>query len=329
MKRSFLHTALVLTTIVIASGSTTFAGDSKNRIGSGGFNRGSGNNNGGQSSSSFSGRLGTLSSNNGNKRGHSGNGGLGNGNSGGSNISGGSAQRQHGFKLPHHGNNGIKQHVNQNAPFQLPGRLGKVGIPEVKVNLPSKLQNHTRHAGQTILLPNGTKTKSIAINVSQLLKHNGHSVQGQHQIQNIVASAPKHLCGQPHFSWWVNVCHNHCHTNYGCWNVHNHYWDCWTPCNWQVVRCEQFTYYLGLNCTYIPDMQAYGVQSVNGGSPAQLAGLQPGDLILSVNGQPVFDPNLVNSELVRGRLDLQVIREGSPAPILLTVFPRLVQNLSF
>jgi S1-C subfamily serine protease len=76
-------------------------------------------------------------------------------------------------------------------------------------------------------------------------------------------------------------------------------------------------------------MQAYGVQSVNPGSPAQLAGLQPGDLILTVNGQPVFDPNLVNTELVRGRLDLQVIREGLPAPIQLTVFPRLVQTVSF
>ena len=76
-------------------------------------------------------------------------------------------------------------------------------------------------------------------------------------------------------------------------------------------------------------MQAYGVQSVVNGSPAQLSGLQPGDLILTVNGQPVFDPNLINSELVQGRLDLQVIREGAPAALLITVFPRLVQSVSF
>ena len=44
MKRSFLYTALVLGTMVIATGSRTF-GDSKNRMGSGGFNRSQGNNN--------------------------------------------------------------------------------------------------------------------------------------------------------------------------------------------------------------------------------------------------------------------------------------------
>lgn len=299
MKHSFLYAALVFTTVVIATGSMTF-GDSKNRMGSGGFNRGQGDNNGGQNAGSLSGRLGNLNGSTWNGKGHgnSGNGGSGNGQPGGINISGGSHQQQHGIKLPNHGNN---------------------------ANILSQIGRN----GHSVLLPNGTKTKPIALNVAQILKHNGPSVQGQPQIHNIVATAPKHLCGQPHFSWWVNVCHNHCHTNYGCWNVHNQYWDCWTPCNWQVVRCEQFTYYIGLNCTYIPDMQAYGVQSVNDSSPAQLAGLQPGDLILTVNGQPVFDPNLVNTELVRGRLDLQVIREGLSAPILLTVFPRLVQTVSF
>ncbi len=297
MNRSFLYTALVLATVVIATGSRTF-GESKNRMGSGGFNRGQGSHNSGQNSGSLSGRLGNLSGGHWNGHGNSGNGRSGNGNSGGSNMSGGSNQRQHGIKLPHHGSNG-------------------------------NLKNQIGHTGHTIQLSNGTKSKSIGINIAQILKHKDHSVHVQPQIQNIVATAPKHLCGQPHFSWWVDVCHNHCHTNYGCWKVNNQYWDCWAPCNWQVVRCEQFSYYVGLNCTYIPDMQAYGVQSVNVGSPAQLAGLQPGDLILTVNSQPVFDANLVNTELVRGRLDLQVIREGSPAPILLTVFPRLVQTVSF
>ncbi len=314
MKRSFLYTALVLGTMVIATGSRTF-GDSKNRIGSGGFNRNNQNNhqnnnhqnnnhqnnnkhNGGQNFGSLSGRFGNLSGGHGHGNGNSGNGGTGNGNSGGNKMSGGSHQQHHGIKLSHLGNNG--NHQNQ---------IGQ-----------------SRH---TIQLPNGTKTNSIAINVGQLLKHTGHSKHVQPQIHNIVASAPKHLCGQPHFSWWVDVCHNHCHTNYGGWNVNNQYWDCWTPCNWQVVRCEQFSYYIGLNCTYIPDMQAYGVQSVNDGSPAQFAGLQTGDLIVTVNGQSVFDAKLVNSELVRGRLDLQVLRQGAPAPIFLTVLPRVVQTVSF
>ena len=71
-------------------------------------------------------------------------------------------------------------------------------------------------------------------------------------------------------------------------------------------------------------MQAYGVQTVNAGSFALHAGLHRGDLIHLVNSQPVFDPNHVTTELVRGRLDQQVIWEEAPAPILLTVFPLLV-----
>ena len=328
MKHSFLYTALVLTTAAIAMGSTTF-GDSKVRTGSGGFNRGQGGNHGGQTSRSFSGRIGNLSGGEGNGHGKSGNGGAGNGHLGGINISGGFNQQQRGTKLPHFGNSGNDQHEKQLAPINLPSRIGDSGKSKIKGILSPNLQHPIRHPGHSILLPNGTKTKSIAIDVAQIRKHKGPSSHVQPQIQNIVATAPKHLCVNPHFSWWVNTCHDHCQTHYGCWNIHNQYWDCWTPCNWQVVRCEQFTFYVGLSCIYIPDMQAYGVQSVINGTPAQHAGLQAGDLILTVNGQPVFEPSLVNTELVRGRLDLQIIREGLPSPLQLTLFPSLVQNVSF
>ena len=50
---------------------------------------------------------------------------------------------------------------------------------------------------------------------------------------------------------------------------------------------------------------------------------------MSVNGQTVLDPNLVNTEVSRGRLDLVVIREGSPEPVALIVIPRLVQVVSY
>jgi S1-C subfamily serine protease len=96
-----------------------------------------------------------------------------------------------------------------------------------------------------------------------------------------------------------------------------------------VVQCQQLSYYVGLTCIHIPDMQAYGVQSVIEGSPAHQGGLQKGDLIVSVNGQTVLDPNLVNTEVPRGRLDLVIIREGSPEPVSLIVIPRLVQVVSY
>ena len=130
MKRSFLYTALVFTTVVIATGSMTF-GDSKNRMGSGGFNRGQGDNNGGQNAGSLRGRLGNLNGSTWNGKGHgnSGNGGSGNGQPGGINISGGSHQQQHGIKLPNHGNN---------------------------ANILSQIGRN----GHSVLLPNGTKTKT-------------------------------------------------------------------------------------------------------------------------------------------------------------------------
>lgn len=325
MKRSFLQTAVVLSTILLVTGSRSF-GDSKIRIGSGGGSSRSQAGNQGSQIGSLAGRLGNLNGGNGNRQGGSGNGGPGIGKLDGIAVSGGHNRPHDLIKVPHNGSNGngLPSNILSQTPHS--GRLGNFVKPDFRVTLPGNLQNELKH---TILLPNGIKTKPIAIDAAQILKHKGPSSLVQPQIQQIMGSAPKHLCGHPKFSWWVNVCHDHCHTHYGCWNVHDHYWDCWTPCNWNVVQCQQFTYYVGLSCIYIPDMQAYGVQSVVNGSPAHLSGLQLGDLILSVNGQTVFDPNLINTEVPRGRLDLQVIRQGSPVPLMLTIFPRLVQSVSF
>ena len=209
--------------------------------------------------------------------------------------------------------------------------------PDFKATLPPNLQNQIGHGAPrpiklpTVNLANGAKVKPAPVDISQILKHKIPQGQGnaQPQIQNILAKAPKHLCVHTHFNWWITICHHHCHTHYGCWNVDHGYWDTWTPCNWHVVQCQQLSYYVGLTCIHIPDMQAYGVQSVIAGSPAHQGGLQSGDLIVSVNGQTVLDSNLVNLEVPRGRLDLVVIREGSPEPLSLVVIPRLVQVVSY
>jgi hypothetical protein len=321
----------------VISSSRTFA-DSKTRIGSGGFNRGQSGNQTSKIPNSGSGRVGNLNSNPTHKFGNInsekfGNHGSSHTPNNGTKISGGFPRPNVGTKLPQHGNSNHSSNsghgtasVHGKPIVKVPGLQGHGTRPDLKVTLPSNLHNKIGH---TIKLPNGNTTKPIAANVTQLLKHKGHPVHVQPQIQQIVQKAPKHLCHQPHFNWWVSTCHHHCHQNYGCWNVTEQYWDCWTPCSWQVVQHEQFSYYVGLSCVHIPDMQAYGVQSVVNGSPAHLGGLLPGDLILTVNAQPVMDPNLVNAELVRGRLDLQVIREGVPTPITLSVFPRLVQSVSF
>jgi hypothetical protein len=309
MKRSYLCMGLILTTAILASTSRTF-GDSKTRKSFSGSGRTQSGIQNGKSSGTLSSRQGSLNHihSNGN-HGDSGNTESRQGNPGGTRLNAGFNPQNLGNKLKLSGKESNGAHSNP-----------------VTINQPL---NARRKIGHLIKLPNGTKTPAVGINAAQFLKHKGTASLGHGQIQNILATAPKHLCSHPKFSWWINVCHHHCHANYGCWNVSQQYWDCWTPCHWHVVQYQQLSYFVGLNAIHIPEMQAYGVQDLVAGSPAQLSGLLPGDLIISVNGQPVSDPNLMNMELGRGRLDLQVIREGFATPIDMTVFPRMVQTMSF
>lgn len=209
------------------------------------------------------------------------------------------------------------------------GEISGNGLSGIK--LPINLGNGggKQSPPNLIQLGNGKTAKPIGLNPGLVLQSKFKAPQVQAQVQQIVATAPKHLCGHPHFHWWVSVCHIHCHTHYGCWNIYDHYWDCWTPCTWNVVQCQQLSWYVGMSCIYIPDMQAYGIQSITEGSPAHLAGLLPGDLILTVNGQSVFDPNLVNTEVARGRLELTIVRDGFDTPLSSTILPRLVTAVSY
>jgi len=331
MKRSFLHTIVGLTAAIVVA--SHCYGDSKLRIG-GGSNRNQAGNSGftGKGSNSSHNGSGNKSSTLSGGMSHfklpkSGNSNLGNSNLG--NLSGGSAANGNGTHSQSSSSGRLLglQGKHQGSRHQLGGQHQPDGQHGFKVALPSSVQGKSR---TQILLPNGTTKTPVALDAASVLKHKAHvNPIATQQIQHIVAGAPKHLCAKPHFKWWVNVCHSHNHTHYGCWNIHNHYWDAWTPCNLHVVQCGQLSYFVGLNCTYIPDTQAYGVQSVVNGSPAQLSGLQAGDLIVTVNGRSVIDPDLMNAELVNGRLDLVVIREGAPTPLTTTVIPRLVQTVSF
>ena len=332
MKRFKFSNILVFAlTVTVASVSMA---DSKNRLGSFSGNRGSGNNQSSNIGNAFRSQIGNSNSNSSSRKVIN-NGGNTIGNHSNTPIHGGFRKPKlelrpgntiSGNVLPNGGTGNTQGHREQQDRK-----------PDFKVTLPPNLQNQIGNGNHrpikfpTVNLANGTKVKPAPIDIGQILKHKGPQGNGsaQPQIQNIVAKAPKHLCVHPHFNWWITICHHHCHTHYGCWNIDYGYWDTWTPCNWHVVVCQQLSYYVGLTCIHIPDMQAYGVQSVIAGSPAHQAGLQSGDLIVSVNGQTVLDPNLVNLEVPRGRLDLVVIREGSPEPVTLIVIPRLVQTVTY
>lgn len=332
MKRSKLCNILVFALTV--SVTAVSLADSKNRLGSFSGTRSSGNNQSSNNGNVFRSRVGQSSSSSSSSKVFN-NGGVRIGHHSTTPINGGFSKPKFDVRP---GNTSSGNVLHKGGAGNILGNPEhEERKPDFKVTLPPKLQSQVGNGKNrpiklpTVNLANGTKIKPAPINLGEILKHKvpQGQVNAQPQIQNILAKAPKHLCVHPHFNWWITICHHHCHTHYGCWNVDNSYWDTWTPCNWHVVQCQQLSYYVGLNCIHIPDMQAYGVQSVIEGSPAHQGGLQNGDLIVSVNGQTVLDPNLVNTEVPRGRLDLVVIREGSPEPVLLTVIPRLVQVVSY
>ena len=131
--------------------------------------------------------------------------------------------------------------------------------------------------------------------------------------------------------WWVDLlCGWHWH-RHGCyWTdlcVVPGYWSCWRPCHYRVVWCPTIhghvrsAWYFGVESFLIPDMHALGVHEVSPYSPAAMAGLQPGDMILSVNGF-AFDNESVLPEMIQtsgGLLNLEVYREGLEAPMVVQV----------
>ena len=332
MKRFRFYHILVFA-LAVATSSVSLA-DSKNRLGSFTGNRSSGDNQSSNRGNVFRSRVGQNSSESSSETGVT-NGGVTLGNHSNTSINRGFGKP----KVDVRPGNAISGNVLHNGGTVniLGNREHHDRKPDFKVKHPQNLQNQIGNGDHrpiefpTVYLANGTKVKPIPVDIGQILKHKAPQGQGyaQPQIPNILAKAPKHLSVHPHFNWWITICHHHCHTHYGCWNVDSSYWNTWTTCNWHVVQCQQLRYYVGLTCIHMPDMQAYGVQTVIEGSPAHQGGLQKGDLIVSVNGQTVHDPNLVNTEVHRGRIELVIIREGSPEPVSLIVIPRLVQVVSY
>ncbi|MGI9441162.1 MAG: PDZ domain-containing protein [Rubripirellula sp.] len=131
--------------------------------------------------------------------------------------------------------------------------------------------------------------------------------------------------------WWADLlCGWHWH-RHGCyWTdlcAAPGYWSCWRPCHYRVVWCPtvhghvRTAWYFGVESFLIPDLHALGVHEVSPYSPAAMAGLQPGDMILSVNGY-ALDNESILPEMIQtsgGVLNLEVYREGLEAPMAVQV----------
>ena len=127
--------------------------------------------------------------------------------------------------------------------------------------------------------------------------------------------------------WWLDFVVGHCWDTYHChwWDycVTPGYWDCWTPCHFRVIHCPPSpgivatSWYFGIDCILIPDLSAYGIQKVNAGSPADLAGLVVGDMIVGINGGSITSEFDLSEAITvsDGHLYLDVIRDGADAPV--------------
>jgi len=84
---------------------------------------------------------------------------------------------------------------------------------------------------------------------------------------------------------------------------------------------------LGFDSNYDLSLHGLHVSAVWASSPAQAAGLRPGDTIVDINGQPLGGSSRVQDEVwLAGhpgqQVDLTVVRPGSPAPVQLRGFFR-------
>jgi C-terminal processing protease CtpA/Prc len=94
---------------------------------------------------------------------------------------------------------------------------------------------------------------------------------------------------------------------------------------------ESVSYYFGVDGVIIPDTAALGIQAVKAGSPAERVGLQPGMLIVAVNGQSITGEAVMVNAIQQsgGRLDLLVLAQGSDQPQPVTVILDLVRHTSY
>lgn len=160
----------------------------------------------------------------------------------------------------------------------------------------------------------------------------GNGQQAQKKIlgglKNTILHCDWHDHGHQHYQHWNHFCQHqpsHCHWWFDyCSAIHTihpgHYHHCtWHRCPTIVIVegvpvVSQISWYLGLKGMILPG-QGIGVESVELNSPAFLANLQPGMVLVSANGIRLLDEASMNEAIIRsnGLLTLEVVT-GVGAP---------------
>lgn len=192
-----------------------------------------------------------------------------------------------------------------------------------------RLQHGHNHAERIDRVALRQELPAIARRRSAVIDHDHH-----YRLQQ---SLRQHIRYHDHCDWWLHLLTNWHHNHNHGWRDYCHtpgYWECWTPCHYRIITSPQpnarlrIVWYLGLEGVLIPDMQAIGIQEVTIGSPAEAAGLQPGDLIISVNGIAIETEQDFRNQIAlsNGKLTLEIYRDGMEGSQIVEVqLKRLMQ----
>ena len=95
-------------------------------------------------------------------------------------------------------------------------------------------------------------------------------------------------------------------------------------------NATQASYYLGFSGTQIPQV-GFNVQKVEAQSPADAAGIKPGDIILGVGGERMTGAELLNAYLYeqRGVLELVIVTPGTDAPRQVRLIAEVLESTTF
>ena len=144
-----------------------------------------------------------------------------------------------------------------------------------------------------------------------------------------------HWQRRAHCGWWSDFAlssYYHNHRRY----CPDTYWNQCYRYRYVVIACPATSvyapshWYFGCDVVYIPET-GYGIESVTPNSPAALAGLKQGDMILQVNGQTPLQNEALGSavQATGGLLGLGVLREGSQELENVQVALQRIQKSSF
>ena len=226
--------------------------------------------------------------------------------------------------------------------------FAKQQVMNHKIQVKNKLENHIKHEAKS-------RAKDLVEN------HGRQLVKNQLDQQNVAYAS--RLAGYPaikkrfdrlqflrqpshhhfHWSWrkWCGYYPAHCHWWYSCCGP-NYYFDptCSLTYDWyyyyscpvevrsMIAACD-VRWSLGLKCVLIPD-KGLGIEAVNPDSPADLAGLEPGMIIIAANGIAIANETSMPTAIdqSQGVLQLDILSSASTETSRVTVIlqPMLVAD---